>query len=223
MLDALGIRRATLVAHSFGGSELHALGARYPERVAGLVYLDAAYDYRTLLDSPEWAAGTLRSWEPPWPAYARETVDDWALFADRVTGPNHPEAEVRALFVFDTAGRWVRSNTPDSTQVRYNRGVEHVDLRQVRAPVLALYAVPSSPEAMFPFWAALDSKGRARNTAVFGAVTGIHARLRAQFRRDVPQARAVEIHGARHYVFLTHPGETEHAMLEFLLPPRAAR
>lgn len=218
VLDSLGIARATFVAHSFGGSELHALAVRYPGRVAGLVYLDAAYDYRVLLDSPEWAAGALRSWEPPWPAYAGETVADWTRFAERVSGPCFPEAEVRALFVFDAAGRWVRSNTPDSTQARYNRGVEAVDVRRARAPALALYAVPSSPEAMFPFWAALDSTGRARDAQVFAAVTGIHARLRARFRRDVPQARVVEIHGARHYVFLTHPAEAEHAMLEFLLP-----
>lgn len=140
-----------------------------------------------------------------------------ALFAERVTGPYYSGAEVRALFVFDAAGRWGRSNTTESTQGRYNRGVERADLRRARAPVLELYAVPSSPEAMFPFWAALDSTGRARNKRVVAAVTGIHARLRAQFRGDVPQARVVQIHGARHYLYLAHPGEVEHAMLEFLL------
>jgi pimeloyl-ACP methyl ester carboxylesterase len=44
-LDALGIGRAILVGHSFGGLEMPRFAIRYPRRVEALVYLDA-------LDSP---------------------------------------------------------------------------------------------------------------------------------------------------------------------------
>lgn len=223
VLDTLGIPKATFAAHSFGGSELHALGADHAGRVAGLVYLDAAYDYHALVNSPEDRSGALQTPEPPLARYWDDTVGSWTLLAERMSGPAYPEAEVRTLFVFDGAGRWVRRATADSLRAWYDRGVERVDLRRVRVPVLAVYAVPGSAETMFPYWAALDRAGRARGARSYAGVTALLGRLRARFRADVPGARVVVIPGARHYVFLTHPGETEHAMLEFLLPPRAAR
>ena len=45
VLDALKIGHPVLVGHSAGGEELSSVGTRHPERVAGLVYLDAAYQY----------------------------------------------------------------------------------------------------------------------------------------------------------------------------------
>jgi pimeloyl-ACP methyl ester carboxylesterase len=45
VLDALKINRPVLVGHSIAGEELSSVATRYPNRVAGLVYLDAAYPY----------------------------------------------------------------------------------------------------------------------------------------------------------------------------------
>lgn len=45
VLDKLGLRKPVLVGHSIAGEELSSIGSRFPERVAGLVYLDAGYPY----------------------------------------------------------------------------------------------------------------------------------------------------------------------------------
>ncbi len=45
VLDALEIARPILVAHSFAGQELSSVATRFPDRIAGAVYLDAAYGY----------------------------------------------------------------------------------------------------------------------------------------------------------------------------------
>lgn len=45
VLDALKIERPVLVGHSIAGEELSSVGSRYPDRVAGLIYLDAGYCY----------------------------------------------------------------------------------------------------------------------------------------------------------------------------------
>lgn len=45
VLDLLKVNRPILVGHSIAGEELSSIGSRHPERVAGLIYLDAAYDY----------------------------------------------------------------------------------------------------------------------------------------------------------------------------------
>lgn len=219
-LDSLGITQATFVAHSFGGSELHYLAAQAPSRVARLVYLDAAYDYHALIASAENTGGALRTPEPPIPAYDANLVRDWTLFAERVSGPGYPEAEVRTIQTFDGSGTYLRPGNIDSLQSRLDRGIARVDFQQLRAPVLAIYAVPGTAETMFPYWAALDSASRERARTSYLAVRTLLDRLRVQFQRYVPHARVVVIPGARHYVFLTHPGEVEHAMLEFLVPPQ---
>jgi non-heme chloroperoxidase len=219
VLDSIGIGRATFVAHSFGGSELHYLATRMPGRVERLVYLDAAYDYHALFASAESRSGQLRTPEPPVPAYDDNTAPFWTLFAERVSGPGYPESEVRTIHSFDAASKYLRPANIDSLQLRLDRGVTPVDFRQFRAPTLAIYAVPGAVETMFPYWATLDATAQGRARTSYAAVRALLDRLQAQFQRDVPQARVIVIPGARHYVFLTHPGEVEHAMLEFLVPP----
>jgi pimeloyl-ACP methyl ester carboxylesterase len=44
ILDALKLDRPVLVGHSIAGEELTDVGSRHPEKIAGLVYLDAVLD-----------------------------------------------------------------------------------------------------------------------------------------------------------------------------------
>ncbi len=45
VIEALDLKSPVLVGHSLGGSEMSSIGSRYPKKVAGLIYLDAAYIY----------------------------------------------------------------------------------------------------------------------------------------------------------------------------------
>jgi pimeloyl-ACP methyl ester carboxylesterase/anti-sigma regulatory factor (Ser/Thr protein kinase) len=45
VIDALKISQPVLAGHSLGGEELSSIGSRHPEKVAGLIYLDAGYSY----------------------------------------------------------------------------------------------------------------------------------------------------------------------------------
>jgi len=45
VLDALKLNRPVLVGHSIAEEELSSVGTRHPDRVAGLIYLDAAYSH----------------------------------------------------------------------------------------------------------------------------------------------------------------------------------
>ena len=45
VIDALKLNRPILVGHSLAGAELSSVANSHPGRVAGLVYLDAAYSY----------------------------------------------------------------------------------------------------------------------------------------------------------------------------------
>jgi non-heme chloroperoxidase len=43
VLDSLRLNRPVLAGHSIAGEELSSVGSRHPEKVAGLIYLDAGY------------------------------------------------------------------------------------------------------------------------------------------------------------------------------------
>ncbi len=45
VIDALKLDRPVLAGNSLAGEELSSVGSRHPEKVAGLIYLDAAYAY----------------------------------------------------------------------------------------------------------------------------------------------------------------------------------
>jgi pimeloyl-ACP methyl ester carboxylesterase len=45
VIEALKISTPVLAGHSVGGEELSSIGSRYPEKVAGLIYLEAGYSY----------------------------------------------------------------------------------------------------------------------------------------------------------------------------------
>jgi non-heme chloroperoxidase len=45
VMDALKLTKPILVGASIGGAELSSIGSRHPERVSGLIYLDAGYEF----------------------------------------------------------------------------------------------------------------------------------------------------------------------------------
>jgi non-heme chloroperoxidase len=219
VLDSLGLQRASFVGHSFAGTELNYLGAHYPERVQRLLYLDSGINYYELMDSPEWKSGLLYGVpQPPTPSYDDDTGSawSWTLWAERLSGPGYPEAEVRAVLRFDANDRFVGSSTSGDWLKRLEAGTKQVDLRRIRAPVLAVYAIPGSAEVMLPYWQTLDASARDRAQKMYLAISSVLARLRGDFQERVAHARVVKVPGGRHYIFLTHPGEVTHAMLEFL-------
>ena len=59
VMDAVGLKNPVVVGHSFAGEEMHVLGARYPTRIAGLVYVDAAFDRADKFEAHEAAARAL--------------------------------------------------------------------------------------------------------------------------------------------------------------------
>lgn len=52
VMDALKIDRPVLIGHSIAGEELSDVGSRAPQKIAGLVYLDAGYGY-AFYDKPK--------------------------------------------------------------------------------------------------------------------------------------------------------------------------
>ena len=55
VIDSLKLNQPVLVGHSVAGEELSSVGSRHPEKVSGLIYLDAGYRYAYYADAEQLA------------------------------------------------------------------------------------------------------------------------------------------------------------------------
>jgi pimeloyl-ACP methyl ester carboxylesterase len=77
VMSQLEIKKPVLIGHSIAGEELSFIGTRYPERVAALIYLDAAYSYAFYDAAGDYAA-SLADLQQKMDALAK-TPEDIAL------------------------------------------------------------------------------------------------------------------------------------------------
>jgi pimeloyl-ACP methyl ester carboxylesterase len=202
-----------LIGHSIAGEELSSIGSRHPERVAGLVYLDAGYPY-AIYDSTSSDVGLMN---------ANVSVSDVQHKLARLTDPypsmslRDQEALIRELLDTslpqmerDLRGRSKQlaalpnqDVTPPAQHpnpiIRALLGGEE-KYTSVHAPVLAIFAAPheASPAV------AKDPAARAK--ADSAELAWILPQI-AAFRRGVPNARVVVLPNANHYVFNSNEAE----------------
>lgn len=220
-LDALDIEQAVLVAHSVGGDELTGFGVRHPERVLGLVYLEAAYDrhgmtrrlmQRFLLQQLPPSAPRPRGSD-------RESATAFQRYLEGIYGVRWPLSEVLATRRFDARGRYAGEAARGSTGLKIMRGEEPMAWSRLRAPVLALYATHRSTERDYP-WIRRMTIGRGVKQLEAWRASGAQDRFergeRERLRRELPTAQVVELRDASHYLFISNADEVEREMRAFL-------
>jgi non-heme chloroperoxidase len=200
--DTLGLNRPVLIGHSIAGEELSSVGARHPEMVGGLIYLDAGYSYAfydrsqgdVILDSlalrreleqlirvqapqeQKRAAGDLLTSLPRFEnelrAYQRDT--------QFIPEPHRPEGKVPRAIQAIVAGEQ-----------------EYTD---IRCPILAIFAVPHDLGSVFQDAPVARAAAQAADTAQ----TAIQVRA---FEDGLPSARVVRLRNASHYVFRSNEAD----------------
>src|SRR5437773_6007138 len=112
VIDALKLNRPVLVGHSIAGAELSSVGTLHPDRVAGLVYLEAGYPYafdngkgptmKEFLDAKKLAP------KPPPPSESDSALASFAALQQaclRALGFTYPEGELRQQYATTPDGR----------------------------------------------------------------------------------------------------------------------
>ncbi|HVH66368.1 MAG TPA: alpha/beta hydrolase [Gemmatimonadales bacterium] len=218
--DSLGLSKVILVGHSIAGFELTAFAGSHPDRCQALVYLDAAYDPS---QSARAALNRMR-----WPHRPAMTAVDSATpaavqaYFARTGRVRPPEADLRAVARFDSGGRYIGDVTPDSLALLMTRHLLTPAYERLPCPSLAIYAVSDSARALIPWYAQLDSAGRADAERYFPVWRAWQQHSITQYRRSAPFSHVVEIHDADHYVFLSNRAETIRAVRAFLAVIRAS-
>jgi non-heme chloroperoxidase len=215
VLDSLKLYKPVLVGLSFGGAELSSVGSRRPDRVSGLVYLDAAYQYAF----DDGTGSTLEDFQrvappqPPLPAAA-----DLASFVayqswfERINGIAYPEAEFRQTMSSGPDGSVGEMRTPASVPAAALAGMKKYT--SIPVPVLAIFAIPHD---LGPWIRENGDLAVRAATDSFSVHETAWAEKQAKaFEKGVPSARVVRIPRANHAVFLSNEAEVLHEMTSFI-------
>jgi pimeloyl-ACP methyl ester carboxylesterase len=183
VIGALRMEKPILIGNSCGGDILHTLGAERPERLGGLVYLDAAED------------PTLRSAD-----YPHIPIDQANLPKRQATSPPvaFPEAEKRELAArpLDPA---IRRAIVDDNRVR-------PPYARIRVPVVAIYRTTTFEQALKDYAPENDVQ-RAALVQGYAGAQAMLDKWQADLRAGVPEARIVELPGANLYMFLSNEAD----------------
>ncbi len=214
VLDAENVRDPLLVGNGFAGEEMSWIAGHFPNRIAGLIYLNAAYD-RTDITSEGAIARRIPQRSPPGPS-DMESVAAVTRWASNGRGFQYPEAEFRQLAQVAPDGRVIGERTPAAIRQQILAGMAKPDYAAIQVPVLAIYARPVSATA-FP--GCSDVKDDAVRQACQELYVWMLRQLEASEKlvETIPaRSWIVELHGADAFVFLSNPTEVTRTMDRFV-------
>lgn len=201
VLDKLGIEKATLIGWSFGGAELSGVAQHAPERVSALVYLDAAYAYAFYAPgnaSPD-ASNIeidLADLRDKLQAARLGTKEEAARIYDEVLTRDlgDMETDIRAAAERRSLLSEVQTGPPaPALRLMMRNNLEKFPATS-GIPTLTIFAIPTAR-------ADLTGPARADEALKLGWLREQIAR----YRSANPEARILEIEGADHAVFNSHP------------------
>jgi non-heme chloroperoxidase len=209
VIDALELERPVLVGHSIAGQELSSVATRYPKRVAGVVYLDAAYPYA--FDNgkiPTFQEISAVGFPQPPPPTAADlaTFDALRQYYNRTLGFTFPEAELRQQRPATPEGRVgpPRSSPGGPTLLA---GMK----RYSEIPVAALFLVSGQSPGR---WADASTDPMVREKVA--ALRAILERQAKSIEDGLPSARVVRLPSANHYVFLSNEADVVREVRAFV-------
>ena len=195
VLDSLSLARVTFAGHSLAGDEITHFATQYPERVAGLVYIDAAHD-PTLIDR-------LRI--PEICPMGPEVLDAIELRFE------NPEA-FRGTQQREAPGGTLIPYISDVAMAQLVEGVAPIDYSSVRAPALAVYHTPRWAEDVVGGVALPGECVTALQRYIYEGIAG--------FAVGMEKGRIVALEDSQHNIHLVSPDALEEVMRRWLAEAR---
>jgi non-heme chloroperoxidase len=215
VLDSLKLNRPVLVGHSIGGEELSSVGSRHPEKVAGLIYLDAGYSYAYYdhtrgdlnLDLIEFQR-KLEQLQPGKGPQDPKALTKELLETSLPGFEKDLQERQKDLQVVPAAMLAAQSSSPVSAAISGIIAGEQ-KYTNISVPVLAIYAVPHDLGPLLEN----DPATRALFEARDEETTGAQAKA---FESGIPSAQVVRLRRASHYVFRSNEADVLREINAFL-------
>lgn len=215
VLDALKIEKPVLAGHSLGGEELSSVGSRHPERVAGLIYLDAGYAY-AYYDASRGDFGIdladlQKKLEQLWPGHGPQDLKQFVRELRETTLPGFErdlqerQKDLDAMTAAQVANQ--ASGPASAVDQAIGKGVQKYT--KIPVPILAIYAVPKDRGPAVNS----DPVAQAAREARDEETITVQAKA---FEDGLPSAKVVRIPHANHYVFRSNEADVLREMNAFL-------
>lgn len=217
VLDSLDLKRAILVGHSIAGAEMSSAANRHPDRLAGLVYVDAAYAYA--FDNGKGASvmeiQDLHGPQPP-PPSGTDLASFRALqkYHERVNGFRFPEAELRQQRESTPDGRVGEQRDMPGGAMLMSLLMGTKKYSDIPLPALVIFANPHSQGTWVDDNA--DPSVRTAARAYSTALVVLTERQKKAVEAAVPTAHVITLPGANHYVFLSNEADVLREIRSFL-------
>jgi pimeloyl-ACP methyl ester carboxylesterase len=209
VMDSLHIPAAHVIGWSFGGNEAVMLAATHPARVRSVVLLDS-YDSR-MRRAMRGQRSARRNAPAPDPLLPFDSTSPLALQwrEQRLGNRPPPLSLICTSSRFAPDGRYLGTVVPthlrDSISAVMRQGMPVLPYAAVRQPVLALFAVSRGVGDRFPMYATMGPADRQFADSSFKATLREQEAVRARLQREIPHATLVEVPGAAHAIFRSHP------------------
>jgi non-heme chloroperoxidase len=214
VLDALKVERPILVGHAFAGEEMSWAGSRHAGRLAGLIYLDAAYDRTRIAEE---AAIAQRI--PPSGRMRPEDMESAVALTRWMSagmGFPIPESEVRQMARFGPDGRVAGERLSPDVRRRALAGMTPGDYASIRVPALAIYAKRTETDVAPSCRTPADESVRQACRDLFDWTSRQLTRSRAMVGTIGARTEIVDLPGTSAFVFLSHEREIMQAIDRFV-------
>jgi pimeloyl-ACP methyl ester carboxylesterase len=206
VLDSLKVARPVLVGHSIAGEEMSSIGSRRPDRVAGLVYLDAGYAYAFYNQARGDLSLDLIALQEELQQLRKGPFDSRPVIQELLeTSLPRFERDLKDtkeyLDVQPPAMLNAYASAPPDSTSRQAISTEEEKYTHIPVPILAIYAEPHGHPAAF---AITDTTARAAADARDSAEVETQAEA---FAAANPSVRVVRLPHADHYVFISNQAE----------------
>ena len=240
VLDELKLEKSVLMGHSMAGEELTRLASEHPNRVAGLVYLEAAADpsdfpasspvYMELFNKlPEG-----RKSDPQPSSADRKSFDTYRDWQMRSGKAPFPESELRNMLAMNPDGSVgdYKASTP-AIHKAIGEGAQKRDYSRIQVPVLAIFSWSCSEKITTPYtcihyphhnqlyqakppYPPKNEQERAAIDAFDDATLAYVNRWNKNLLTAPGGVRLVDIPGADHYIFISNRQDVNSELKAFL-------
>jgi len=217
VIDALKLNRPVLMGHSIAGAELSSVANRHPDRVAGLVYVDAAYSYAFDNGRGADVMEMQRLKAPPPPSPARADLASFSAltkYYERVNGFRFPEAELRQQRISTPAGGVGKQRDFPGGALFMPLLTGTRKYMDIPVPALVIFANPHG----LGTWVDGNTDPTVRTAArsYSSALAALTERQEKAVENGAPTAHVITLPGANHYVFLSNEADVVREMHAFL-------
>jgi pimeloyl-ACP methyl ester carboxylesterase len=218
VIEKLKLDRPALAGWSLGGEEMSSIASRHPEKVSGLIYLDAAYAYGFYAPGNLVPAGSnlqidMNDMRAKIDSTRTMQAAEAVAVFDKLQKVDLPQLQAdlaAAQAALAEMGSLLQPGTPapETLQTRINTAIlageqKYTDLK---TPILAIFAAPTrTPPNVNDDMRALIEKQAVPQEAQI-----------KRFEAGNPTARVVRLPNAQHAVFNSNPDDVAREMNAFL-------